>query len=142
MPKGTKQRKTSKKAGTLVPTSETDLRHYTWGIIYLSRDRRFQCHALQSDGHRSQGLLEVLGEKDIQLTQVRRTEPFMIQFSESSKSQRVYLFATIANSKYPIKFHGFEMTSCMIIPCCLYYRCLTCQGLGHSRSPQSGSSCS
>ena len=86
--------------GQNLPSSETDPEFYTWGIVFLTREGKFQCNALQSEGGRnSQGLLDFLGEEAIQLTQARRLTPYQVQFSKNSKPQDLYLFCTVRNGK-------------------------------------------
>ncbi len=105
MPKNPKNSGGKKKAAPAQPSCETDPDFFTWGIIYIAKDRRFQCHVLESDEENGVvGLKEAIGEDNIILTESNRLKGYRIKYADSHKSygDKVYLFCTVRKGKWHI----------------------------------------
>ncbi len=102
MPKETKHAGGKKKGKAAQPSSESDTAFYRWGIIYIAKFRRFQCHVLESDeDHGVVGLKKALHVDNVMLTKVTRMKPYRLHFADTSNpnGDRVYLFATVRKGK-------------------------------------------
>ncbi len=99
MAKNTKHTERAKLPTEVSSDFETDPKKYQWGVIYLAKDQRFQCHNLEGDDN-NLGLLEFLNMANIHLTQGQRLKAHELRFSTNSVKQSVYLFCTIQKGKY------------------------------------------
>ena len=100
MAKTSKHKNTKIQRSLKCPGSDVDTNFFTWGVIYLCKDQRFQCHTLESAGGRNeQGLLDLMQERVLNLTEEKRLTAVKVQFSPATPKQRVYIFCTIRSGE-------------------------------------------
>lgn len=80
----------------------------TWGLTYLCKEQHFQAFTLKSTDDR-QGLVDVVGERVLNLTQEQRLTPVMIKFLPREPPQKVYLFCLVRSSKLCLYFLDFSL---------------------------------
>ena len=80
-----------------------DLQSYSDLVIYnvqvgIDSDAGFQYYSMKMPG-RSQGTLDLIGDKIKNLTLEMRTMPVFVQFPPGGKKVKIYAFAAVGSSK-------------------------------------------
>ncbi len=76
------------------PPPDSDTRIYTDFILFFVDKGKFRDFPLMSSGRR-QGILDLLGQRVVKLTQDRRVRPVEITLTLGEKPQRVYLICSV-----------------------------------------------